>query len=185
MAAGRGDLCWWQCHSHQGWLTTKCGQWMSRQMALTPNDQATGQGGGWTDSLSDNIFFSLRDCFGLWFLFEKDGKRPMSNISIGWIHLFVFSIWIRKRDGVRVRRTLFLLGQSIIEPRGGFSCQLTFSPIYTRPHSTSSTSSTQNLPSCCQESNTNNRKMHVVPFLICINQYFLLMTPLLYRGEGG
>ena len=61
-------------------------------MALTPNDQATGQGGGWTDSLSDNIFFSLRDCFGLWFLFEKDGKRPMSDISIGWIHLFVFSI---------------------------------------------------------------------------------------------
>ena len=131
------------------------------------------------------FFFSLRDCFGLWFLFEKDGKRPMSNISIGWIHLFVFSIWIRKRDGVRVRRTLFLLGQSIIEPRGGFSCQLTFSPIYTRPHSSSSTSSTKNLPSCCQESNTNNRKMHVVPFLICINQYFLLMTPLLCRGEGG
>ena len=86
---------------------------------------------------------------------------------------------------MRVRRTLFLLGQSIIEPRGGFSCQLTFSPIYTRPHSSSSTSSTQNLPSCCQESNTNNRKIHVVPFLICINQYFLLMTPLLCRGGGG
>ena len=129
-------------------------------------------------------FFQFTRLFWFVVTFEKDGKRPMSNISIEWIHLFVFSIWIRKRDGVRVRRTLFLLGQSIIEPRGGFSCQLTFSPIYTRPHSSSSTSSTQNLPSCCQESNTNNRKMHVVPFLICINQYFLLMTPLLCRGRG-
>ena len=86
------------------------------------------------------------------------GKGHMFDISIEWIHLFVFSIWIRKRDGARVRRTLFLLGQSIIEPRGGFSCQLTFSPIYTRSHKSSSTSSTQNLPSCCQKSNTNNRK---------------------------
>ena len=59
---------------------------------------------------------------------------------------------------MRVRRTLFLLGQSIIEPRGGFSCQLTFSPIYTRPHKSSSTSSTQNLPSCCQESIPTTKK---------------------------
>ena len=49
---------------------------------------------------------------------------------------------------MRVRRTLFLLGQSIIEPRGGFSCQLTFSPIYTRPHKSSSTSSTHSLKVC-------------------------------------
>ena len=56
---------------------------------------------------------------------------------------------MRKRDGARVRRTLFLLGQqSIIEPRGGFSCQLTFSPIYTRPHSSSSTSPTHSLKVC-------------------------------------
>ena len=77
------------------------------------------------------------------------GKGHVFNISIEWIHLFVFSIWIRRRDGARVRRTLFLLGQqSIIEPRGGFSCQLTFSPIYTRPRSSSSTSSTHSLKIC-------------------------------------
>ena len=59
-------------------------------MALTPNDQATGQGGGWTDSLSDNIFFSLPDCFGLWLHLKRTVKDlcPIFQLS-GYIYLYL------------------------------------------------------------------------------------------------
>ena len=40
-------------------------------MALTPNDQSTSQGAGWTDSLSDNIFFHLMRLFWFVVTFER------------------------------------------------------------------------------------------------------------------
>ena len=44
---------------------------------------------------------------------------------------FVFCIWLEKRDGPRADEPFFHEPVSIIGPRGAFSCQLTFSPIYT------------------------------------------------------
>ena len=59
-------------------------------MALTPNDQATGQGGGWTDSLSDNIFSVYEIVLVCGFYLKRTVKDlcPIFQLS-GYIYLYL------------------------------------------------------------------------------------------------